>query len=604
METYEKYHISIPNGKRSGEVQTLCPECSHTRKKKTDKCLSVNLDKNVWICWNCGWSGFLKPERIEREVFVKPVWKNKTELSTKLVKWFEGRGIKQETLIAMRVTEGVEFMPQANSEVNTIQFNYFWNGELLNVKYRDGKKRFKLHKGSELIFYNLDCLSTNKSVYIVEGEIDALTLVQCGIENVVSVPNGANPGNNNLQYVDNCIELFNHVEEIILATDNDTPGRKLRDDLARRFGIERCKFIESDQFKDLNEVMVKDGMVGVLNVLKTAKEFPMEGVFTISDMDLDIEDMYVNGLDRGEATGMEKLDEHVRFVKGYISIVTGKPGDGKSDFVDQVCLKLLLSAGWKTAYYSPENKPTKLHFAKMARKLVGKNWFGENRITPGELNQCKEFLNEKIWFVKPERDFTLKTILGHVLQLVKQKGISMFVIDAWNKLEHKYGASETKYVGESLDELAMFCEKHSVHCILVAHPTKLQKDKAGNYMIATLYDISGSANFFNKADLGFSIFRNRIEGQEGTEVYIQKVKFSHWGDTGMVNFQYDIPSGRFQHPVFPDYQSWLPKTDNPSDLFSRPLSDPKEFDSFAIKSVLPNERENDFIGDPNEPDPF
>ena len=66
----------------------------------------------------------------------------------------------------MKITEGIEFMPQAAMNVNTIQFNYFRDGELINVKYRDGKKRMKLFKDGELIFYNIDSIKNAKEVYI------------------------------------------------------------------------------------------------------------------------------------------------------------------------------------------------------------------------------------------------------------------------------------------------------------------------------------------------------------------------------------------------------------------------------------------------------
>lgn len=117
------------------------------------------------------------------------------------------------------------------------------------------------------------------------------------------------------------------------------------------------------------------------------------------------------------------------------------------------------------------------------------------------------------------------------------------MIDAWNKLEHKYNNNESKYIGESLDKLAVFCETNNVACFLVAHPTKMQKDKFGNFEVANLYSISGSSNFFNKTDGGFCVHRDF--DNEKTIVYIQKVKFSHWGQTGMCEFKYDLESGRF-----------------------------------------------------------
>lgn len=542
---YYDYGIEIPAHKNSGEVTTRCPKCSPERKKKSVKCLSVNLDKKVWHCHHCGWRGFLKSEPIEKPVYVRPVWKNKTELSDRVIKYFESRGISQKTLIDWKITEGMEFMPQTGKEENCIQFNYFnEQNELINVKYRDGRKNFKLHKGSELCFYGLNAFKSDLRAYLCEGEVDLLSMHESGFKNVLSVPNGANLNSNNLSYLDSVSEKFIDVPEIYLCFDNDTAGRKLRDDISDRLGKEKCKFVEFKDCKDANECLQKYGIQGVIESVSQAKEFPLEGVFTIQDINDEIDDMYVNGLEQGVKIGHPKFDQHLSFVKGYITTITGIPGHGKSDFLDEINLRLLFKHGWKCAYYSPENRPTQLHFSKIARKVLGKSFDGKDRMSPMDLRVLKESLNNKIWFIKPEKDFTLDSILNHVKILKLKFGIDSFVIDAWNKLEHKYGASETKYIGESLDRLGQFCELYNVHCFLVAHPTKIQKQKdSGKYEVPNLYNISGSANFFNKTDNGLTVYRDFTENK--TTIYIQKVKFSHWGQIGMIDFQYHVNSGRY-----------------------------------------------------------
>jgi twinkle protein len=241
---------------------------------------------------------------------------------------------------------------------------------------------------------------------------------------------------------------------------------------------------------------------------------------------------------------MGNLNKLLTFHKGYITTITGLPGSGKSDFVDQVTLQLAINADWKGAYYSPENKPTSLHISKLARKIIGKSWWGDGRISKDEINLAKDFLNDRIFWIKPENDFTLDTILKHVKQLVLRKGIDFFVIDAFNKLEHKYEQNETKYIGECLDKMAVFCEDTKTHLFLVAHPTKTPKQKNSNkFEVPNLYSISGSANFFNKTDNGICVYRDYEE--EVTKIYVQKVKFSFWGEVGHCEFKYDLSSGRY-----------------------------------------------------------
>ena len=551
IDNYSNHGIEIPSNKITGEIVCLCPQCSHTRKKKKLKCLGVNLDKKIWRCNHCGWAGALRMEKDEVIVYEKPTWKNKTELSNKVVKWFEGRKISQKTLTDAKVTEGVEWMPQTQKDANVVNFNYFRGGELINVKYRDGAKNFKLHKNAELLFYNIDALADNDEIVIVEGEIDCLSILESGRKGVLSVPNGANLNSNNLTYLDSSIDLFNG-KKIHLAFDNDIAGRKLRDEFAVRLGRDRCDYIEFKDSKDANECLVKHGIQGVIDACANPIEFPLEGVFTISDIDNEIEDMYENGLDRGVSTGIDGFDLNI--VKGYITTITGIPSHGKSEWVDNMCIHLKVNHGWRGAFYSPENKPTQLHFSKMARRLIGKHWDGVSRMSGGEKNLVKRFLDKAFWFIKPEKDFTLTSILQQIRTLQQRHGLEFFVIDAWNKLEHT-GDGSSDMIGKSLDELALFCEINNLHCFLVAHPKKMGKNKdISKPDVPTLYDIANSANFYNKTDNGVCVYRDFDEKK--TYIYRQKVKFDHWGSDGFSDYDFDFDSKRYYgHNV--DRSNWI-----------------------------------------------
>lgn len=398
----------------------------------------------------------------------------------------------------------------------------------------------------------------------ISGNCDALSLIEAGYVNdtsgVVSVPNGAGVKNNNLSYIDNCIHLFEGVEKIYIGTDNDISGRKLREELAERFGKEKCSYIEWKDQKDANDVLKKYGIVGVHECCSKPINFNVVGTFTVSDFSYEIDDMYVNGLDRGVSIGLR--DFWLRFVPGYITVITGISNDGKSDFVDEMCMRLLSKHQWKGAYYSPENKPTQLHVSKLARKLTGKNWDGDNRITREEITEVKNYLEKKVFFIQPEKDFSIQSILNTVLELKKEYGIKWFVIDAWNKLEHK-GGSDLAYIGKTLDELAVFCTAAQVHCFLVAHPRKMDKDKKTKLReVPSLYDISGSADFFNKCDNGITVYVNWAT--KISEIHRQKVKFSHWGFKGVSEYKYDLASSRYYQEAYPEKTNWI--TGKPIDI--------------------------------------
>lgn len=568
---------------RNGENIQVCPVCSSDRKKSNVKCFSYNAEKEVGRCNHCGVTLVKKKEFVKtREIeYTRPVWRNNTVLSDKLIKWFEGRGISQKTLIKARIGEGLEYMPQVEKECNTVQFNYFRDGELINIKYRDAAKHFKLSKGAELIFYNLDAVKDAQQVIIVEGEMDCLSLIEAGIYNVISVPNGATVGNNNLTYLDNCIDIFNPDCEILLALDNDLAGNNLRDELARRFGFENCKKVVFEDCKDANECLVKHGINGIIESISKAKEYPIKGVFTAKDIDEEIDDYYQNGLPIGAKIGVPEFDELLKFHLGYITTITGIPSHGKSEFLDFLCAKLNINGGWKFALYSPENHPLQLHFSKFAEKFIGKGFSGDNKMNTMELELAKRHFDNNFFFIKPEQDFTLDNILLSVRQLIKKKGINAFVIDAWNKIDHHYTTNETQYISQALDKLNLFCEVNNVHLFLVAHPTKIQKDKqTGFFEVPNLYSISGSANFYNKTANGMCVYRNFKEEDKSSNIYVQKVKFKHWGSIGMVNFNWDFHNGRY-YKLMMDKTNWLLPKEQQSSIDDKqtPIATNTNFDN-------------------------
>lgn len=546
---------------KQGENAQTCPVCSAERRKKLDKCFSFNLLKGAGKCSHCGVVLVEKkdfaPKRTQIE-YKRPLFKSGSKYSPDLIKFFNARKVSEKTLLENKVTEGLEWMPQFNAEINTIQFNYFRNGELINVKYRGKNKSFKLAKGAELIFYNLDCTIHNNTIIIVEGEMDCLALYECGFKNAVSVPNGATLGKINLDYLDNCIDSFSPDTKFILAVDNDAAGLNLQNELARRLGAENCTYVRFKDCKDANECLIKYGIQGITEAINDAKEFPIEGVFNANDIEDEILNFYNNGLPKGSGIGMAEFDMYLRFQEGYLTTITGIPGHGKSEFLDFILCKLNISHDWKTALYSPENHPLELHFSKFAEKITGKPFEGMNRMSPADLRQMIDYHAKNFFFINPKENFTLDNILDSVRSLVRKKGIKAFVIDAWNKLDHQYTTSETKYISEQLDKITMFCEKNKVHCFLVAHPTKISKNKdTGLYDIPNLYSISGSANFYNKTANGLTVYRNYETGQ--TEIYIQKVKFKHWGQTGTLHLGWDGINGRYYKGV-PNYDNWINMT--------------------------------------------
>lgn len=555
---WSKYGIEIPYGRTSGNVKVYCPQCRDQRHDKRDKSLSCDLSTGMFNCHYCGFSGcaaerekeewrkpFYNPSplRHQKPSYKKPTKTGNTSLSEKALAWFRGRGISERTLTAMKITEGMEWMPQKNGQANTIQFNYYKNGQLVNTKFRTGDKCFKLVSGAELLPYNIDAIKGHKECIITEGEMDALSFIECGRTDVISVPNGANA---NLSYLDDYIEdYFDDKDVIYIASDTDTKGVELRDELMRRFGAERCRVLEyGEGCKDANEHLQKFGRESLLKCIADAPETKIEGVFTVSDFEQSLDALFENGMQKGVTIGHENFDRLLSFETKRLCVVTGIPGSGKSEFIDEIAERLNMRYGWRFAYFSPENAPLAYHASKLIEKFTGKH-FDKQHLGYGEYKQVKEHLEQNFFFISPHNDFRLETILEKAKFLVRRKGIKVLVIDPYNRLENQQGGgrNETQYISETLDRLTNFAQMNDLLIILMAHPTKLPKNKDGVIEAPTLYDISGSANFYNKADFGIVVHRNRLENT--VEVHVQKVKFRHLGECGTCLFKYNINNGRY-----------------------------------------------------------
>ncbi|MCP4336385.1 MAG: toprim domain-containing protein [Mycoplasma sp.] len=541
IETRDVFHIDLH--KKGGEEQLLCPECSAARKKKTDQCLSWNHSNNVGFCHHCNKKFAEFKEYQPKKEYSKPEWKNNTELSDNAIKYLEGRKISQFSIRNDNLlSEGLEWMPQEQKGVNTIQFNYFRNSELINVKYRDGKKNFRLAKDAELIFFNLDGIKENTTAIITEGEFDALSFIECGLNNVLSVPNGAAP-NAKMEYLENCETELSKLDTIILAMDEDAIGSEFRDELARRLGKERCFKVSFKDCKDANDYLIKYGKDELLKVIENKEPYPIEGVFTVNDVRNELFNLYKQGMPKG-MTIDDPIDDLISFDKGRLYTITGIPGHGKSEFIDFIIEKLSLKYNQRTAYFSPENYPLETHVSKLIEKIIGSQ-FKSDKMSMNEYNMAIEYLEDKYYWINPEENYSVDNILASAKSLVLRKGVNILVIDPYNKLEHnrKSNQSETEYISQFLDKILNFAHKYETIVFLIAHPRKMSKLATGIYEVPNLYDINGSSNFFNKTDFGVTVYRNMAT--DFVEVYIQKAKFKHLGTVGTKSYKYNINNGRY-----------------------------------------------------------
>ena len=536
------------HGLPEGKSQSTCPLCSHDRKpeNRKQKCASLDWDRGLGTCHNCDKTFQLHTYQRKgkaSKTYVKPAPFVLEQPGDKVIEWFKTRGISKNTLDELKVTVGQEFMPQTGKSENVIKFNYFMGDDLINIKYRDGRKNFKLFKGAEKIFYNINSIVGFEYCVLVEGEMDALALHEAGITNVISVPNGATLNTNNLDYLDACIDYLEDKEKIILAVDYDHAGQALKDDLIRRVVSEVCYLATFDDCKDANEYLLKYGKESLTSRITAATPVPLENVTTFRDIEGEVTDFVRNGFKPGFQVGLSNFDDIFSTYTGQFITVTGIPSSGKSDFVDQMIVGYNRLYGWKTAFASPENQPTYLHAHKLMRKIWGDMPTVQD-INGERWNQVAEHCNDSFFHIDMEK-YTLENVLKKGAELVRRKGIKCLVIDPFNKVRSPEATGDVnQYTLEYLEKIDIFAKKYDVLVIIVAHPTKMYKNADGKIEEPTMYNIKGGGEWYDASYHGLLVHRD-YEAKT-VKAKVLKVKFQNLGENGAeAHFRWEPRSGGF-----------------------------------------------------------
>ena len=563
--TFRDVGIDLPDN-FSGDKKVLCPRCSHTRKHASEPCLSVNGEKGIWHCHNCGWDGSLERSsyKSEERIFRRPSPVKIDGVDSHIVQYFEGRGIGPVTLQRLKIFTCDHYLPGRGEETLCIAFPYYKNGELVNIKYRDAEKNMSQEKDPEPCLYNIDSTTNVETVYVAEGEIDVATLVENGFFAAVSVDKGAPQVNDKnvdkkLECVDRCLELLQGVKTFVLCSDKDEPGLRLERELIARFGAERCRTTRyPGGCKDINEVLVKHGRDAVKKVIKEAEKCPVPGLRKFSDFKEKIDEFYKHGVSRGKSTGWKEFDAVFTLKTGTINVITGVPQSGKSEWMNALIVNTMELHSWKWVVFSPEMLPPETLFSNFAEKIVRRPFFGKKdvRMDASDIERAYRMLEDGITIIQPEDEavWSLENVLDLARVAIVRDNVKGVLIDPWNELEVAIpaGMSMTDYTGALLQKARKFARRYDVWLGIVAHPKKLEKDKSGKIPVATLSDISGSQNFANKADYGLSLYRDKREKTNVVEVHVLKAKNKYVATSNTItNFLLYYKSGRFT--IMPDY---------------------------------------------------
>jgi len=582
---------------QKGEVYIICPICAHTREPhhQKEKKLAVNIkkDPHPWRCNHCGESGRILTEEYLKRSKIKPIIKNYDymPISDPLMQWFWQKrkisaatvrhfdiSLSLEPVLQHRVPKGKESEKGKWITRKCINFKYKIDKVLINIKFRDPYKNFKLITGATLVPFNLDSVKDSEEAVIVEGEIDCMAYHESGITSVFSVPNGATItdeekdiyeqtgqlkviSNINLTYLDPVIDKLDHIKTFYIATDDDPPGVKLREELARRLGYERCKYIrfsdwkddDGNEINDPNELLIKRGKATLAGSIEAAHDFPIADVTVASEyLDVMLKN-YREGKSRGISTGYDSLDPFFNWVRGWPIVFNGYPNMGKTSFVLNLMAISAVKYKWKWGVYCPENYPVQDVIELISMILIGKTIETgfDKRISEDELKAVvHNFIDHHFFFVDNENGFSPQELRDIKKRLVQTHGIVGFLTDPWSSLNHdvnKFGGID-EYLQNELNQEVRLTTKYNLINLICHHPKTPDKvDKP-----PTVWSLTGGKYWWIKMYVAISIHQESFDDWKNNLVgfHVQKVKIKQKaGETTSQNnypvLRYDKLSRRF-----------------------------------------------------------
>ena len=458
-----------------GEAYIICPICTPGRnpKHQHEKKLAIRVndpgDNKRWRCNHCGEGGYLQNEDYKKKETVALEIKELKKvpkldpISERMAIWCkEKRNISFNTLSKLGVFATKKKMRKKDGTftdlIDVLVFPSYDGDVLVDIHYRSANKLFSSEEGTTKIFWNINNLIGKKKAVITEGRFDALAIYEADLGlDAVSVPNGVSmtvaerayfkrtgeidqSKPLNLTYLDLHWEVFEALEEVIIATDDDPPGIKLRTELARRIGPEKCKYIQWTDFdsKDANGCLIKHGPDGIKNALRNAKDFPVRGLIKAKDVIKQILYEYDNGKQKGLSIGYTTVDPHFRLVPGHSIVINGYRQMGKTAFMFEIVLNMAVLYGWKSCLYTPENYPAVRCYDTLIEMLLGKSIDKDSndRAPKSEIIKAANFLQEHVFFIEDDdhEGFTHKQLREKFSQMIKRYGVKLVVKDPLNTI--------------------------------------------------------------------------------------------------------------------------------------------------------------------------
>ena len=571
--------IQVPGGAKetsTGEVYMQCPFCTSTRTEKNQnkKPFSFNTRNNGWRCKHCGEAGHILSDLEYEQRYVKPLGQHRSRgklapiENAGIYKWFKNkRGFSQKTVDYLGIQTARRMLNIKNhpnkeligkKQIRTaIAYPFIYHGQLVDVQYRDMYKNFSMEVQADKVFYNIDKLSKGATyVIITEGMNDTAAFIEAGEYEVISVPNGislsdrekqeyeqtgkySRLGTANLNYVTKCYDDLTG-KDIILATDADAAGVKLRYELMRRFGKERCKYIDfsvvtaanGKPCKDANQVLLEHGKEVLLKLKENAKFPEDEEIYEIGNNLDRLVDNYSMGKVKGIPLGVAGLDNRFSVRLGHTVALNGYSNQGKTTFACWLMMICILDPkiNYTWGVFSPENYPVEDFIDILVEIYLG-NTLDKNikgHITIGEYRRAVKFLSDKVYIIDREDGFTPAALRAKRKELMQRYGCNAFVSDPWNALTEEYSTNPHKWLTRELSAEQRFGKQYNIYNLIATHPpTPKKKNDKGGYDHPTMFEIDGGKIWHSKMYDQLCVNRESLDNPDNTntEVFVQKIKF-------------------------------------------------------------------------------
>jgi twinkle protein len=522
--TLAEYGIVVPPNARpnsKGEVKVKCPRCC---KGKHDYSLAYNVKLKVWKCWreSCAFVGSL----YEKSNYITPTGNGLKDLNEFALEWLRKRGLTLEAIDRMGLKSVKYYSKRAERETEILAYPMLRYGKLTNVASRrlrfdppmdaDEEKafnRFWFETDARLVLCNIDVLDREpEDLYWVEGWLDGCALESIGIWNWISIPAGSPKENTEnfdgkLEPINLDYERLKKVKRHLLFLDNDGPGRAMTRALARRLDQKKCYLakwpgeewkVGEDKIKDVGDLLRVSGTDSLKKFCEEYEPYPLEGFYTRAE----VLDAFLGAVERkpDALVGIPSVNRIWSFKLGYVHLMTGVPGTGKSttmlDFIRRVCA----DKSWRASIFAAENMLDSLGSILVSQQAN----IRYDKLSQGERKDYADWFYNTFHVIKPDILNKIEPLLAKVEESIYQRGDRIFLLDPYNRLENeRYSLKmgEIEYLCYVLNLCSAFAKRHGIIFIIVAHPS-VTMNKDGSYaLIKSFYKINGGAMWSNICDM-------------------------------------------------------------------------------------------------------